>query len=140
MKITIEGFMGITIQIEYWVLFEHVDSFFADHSKQVFDKMPDLNKIKWPETAYAFTIFKREYIVYGGKRYKADLEQVGKKYYHPESRIEDLEQVKTNPFATKILIDNMKRNGWDKIIWTRFGNFPQPYIEEEIEILEEKRR
>ena len=48
-------------------------------------------------------------------------------YYHPDSKVEDLKEVEQNPNATDTLIRNIKNNGWDRIIWTRWGNWPQPF-------------
>lgn len=87
----------------------------------------DPAKVAWPENAYAFTLHKREDVVDGATRYEGKPEQIGPTYYHPDSFIQSLDEARTNPKATPILLDNMRINGWAQIIWTRWGNWPQPF-------------
>jgi hypothetical protein len=95
----------------------------------------DPRAVQWPANAYAFTIHQRDDVTVDGKVYRGEAEQVGPMYYHPDSVIEDLEQVKANPLAGQILIDNMRINHWPQIIWTRWGNWPQPFDAERMEVL-----
>ena len=83
--------------------------------------------VKFPENAYAFTMHVKNDIVSDETTYKGDVEQIGPIYYHPDSTVETLEQVEKNQKATDILKNNMKYNDWDKIIWSRWGNWPQPF-------------
>ena len=87
----------------------------------------DPYKVVWPDSAYAFQIFQRIDIVDGGKVFKGEEKQVGPTYFHPDSRIETLAQVKRNPAATDILIRNMKQNKWKKVVWARWNSWPQPF-------------
>jgi len=51
-------------------------------------------------------------------------------YYHPGSTITSLDQVKAGKTPGSIghaLIGNMECNNWDAVIWTRWGNWPQPF-------------
>lgn len=91
--------------------------------------------MKWPDNAYAFAVIRRTDIVDGTERFKGKVEQVGPHYYHPDSKIETFAEVEKNPHATRILLDNMRCNKWDKLVWARWGNWPQPYREGEIVVL-----
>ncbi len=87
----------------------------------------DLTVVAWPDRAYAFQIYKREDAVDGEQRYRGQRVQIGGWYYHPDSKVETLEQVKQNPSATDILIRNMGCNNWTHIVWSRWGNWPQDF-------------
>ena len=96
-------------------------------------------EVKWPRSGYAFVLKEREDIVYDGKTYEGAVKQVGPMYYHPDSTIETLEQVRSKRDSDntldRILLLNMESNKWDKIIWTRWGNWPQPYDSKQMKIL-----
>ena len=83
--------------------------------------------VEWPDNAYAFTMHEREDVVDGETRYTGTAAQVGPMYYHPDSKVETLEEVLRNPKRGPALVSNMKCNGWDSVIWTRWGNWPQPF-------------
>lgn len=109
-----------------WVTFYSPGSFFEnDWTQDIFGE-PDPKDISWPDNAHAFTVHEREDIIEGEERFKGETKQIGPRYYHPESRVETLAQVERNPNSTDILIRNMKANKWDKVIWSRWGNHPQP--------------
>ncbi|MFA5377510.1 MAG: hypothetical protein WC455_17295 [Dehalococcoidia bacterium] len=95
----------------------------------------DPNLVKWPENAYAFQFSEREDVVDGEKKYRGTEKDVGPLYYHPDSRVETLAQVKKNPRATATLISNMECNGYKKIIWSRWGNWPQPFDDKKTMVL-----
>ncbi len=90
-------------------------------------KSTDPYSVEWPENAYAFAIYAREDVVDGDNTYKGEPQQVGPTYYHPDSKVESLEEVEVNSNATQILVENMKANGWSHIVWSRWGNWPQPF-------------
>lgn len=46
-----------------------------------------------------------------------------------------LEEVKANPKCGPALISNMKCNGWNRVVWTRWGNWPQPFYDGKVVIL-----
>ena len=96
---------------------------------------PDPRKVEWPDNAYAFRLFKRDDVVDGAARYEGRPEQIGPTYYHPDSYIQSLQEARTNPKATPILISNMEGNGWKQIIWTRWNTWPQPFDPGAMEIL-----
>lgn len=97
------------------------------------------NEVEWPERAYAFTIEEREDVVDGTTRYKGEPKQLGPTYYHPDSRVETLEEVTHNPNQGAQLVNNMRCNGWSHIIWTRWDNWPQPYSADQIKILPKRK-
>jgi len=83
--------------------------------------------IKWPANAYCFRLFEREDVIDEDKIYEGKERQVGPTYYHPKSKIETLAEVEKNPQASSTLISNMRCNKRDKIVWSRWGNWPQPF-------------
>lgn len=112
--------------LKHFVTFYSPGSFCADTwTEDVCDVSPD--KIKFPDRAYYFTMHKQEDVVDGATVYKGESKQVGPRYYHPDSKVETLEQVRINPKASKTLIENMEYNRWEKIVWSRWGNWPQPF-------------
>lgn len=122
-------------KMNYWAnLFYMPGVIEAETSRKYFDNLPNPEEIEFPEHAYAFEIYQREDIIKDGKTYEGDTEQIGKTYYHPDSKITNLEETKMHP-DTDILIRNMEYNGWDKVIWTRWDSWPQPYDENKILIL-----
>lgn len=112
--------------IVHYVEFFSPGAFFGE-SWTVDIKDIDPKGIKWPANAYAFQIYEREDVVEGKKRYEGTPIKVGPMYYHPNSKVESLDEVRRNPKASKTLISNMKSNEWSHIIWSRWGNWPQPF-------------
>lgn len=111
----------------YWLKFYSPNVFVADTENVEVDELPAPENVAFPDDAYCFEMYKREDVIDGKSVYMGKAEQVGFTYYHPNSKVETLEQVKRNPKATNILITNMQVNEWNKIVWTRWGNFPQPF-------------
>lgn len=123
----------MTKETKYWVEFSSPGCFFFEtEEKDITD--PNPRKIKWPDNAFAFQIYEREDVIDGKTRYKGTPKKVGPTYYHPDSKVETLEEVKRNPKASEILISNMTHNQWDRIIWTRWGQ-AQPYDPKNTKIL-----
>jgi hypothetical protein len=118
----------------YYARFISPGAFFAEDWTKPLES-PDPRKVEWPENAYAFSIHKREDVIDGDKRYEGKPEKVGPLYYHPESYIQTLDEVRTNPQASRILISNMECNKWAQIIWTRWNNRPQPFNADGVQIL-----
>ena len=119
---------------KYFVTFFSPGAFVAETSSREI-AAPQPNNIEWPKDAYSFVIDERVDVVDGRKTYKGESKQVGPMYYHPDSKVETLEEVRKNPNATPIPISNMKGNGWDEIIWSRWGNWPQPFDREKHKVL-----
>lgn len=92
--------------------------------------------IEWPDTAYSYQLWKRVDVHDGDDVFQGKPEKVGKLVYHPDSMITTLEQVELgdSPDHGPALISNMRRNHWDAVIWTRWGNWPQPWDAEQMEI------
>jgi hypothetical protein len=114
-------------QMVYWLTFVSPGSFVANESSVMVGALPDPQDVSFPESAYAFTMHRREDVIDGDKEYRGKAEQVGPTYYHSDSKIETLAEVRKNPRASRILVSNMECNRWPSIIWTRWGNWPQPY-------------
>jgi hypothetical protein len=95
----------------------------------------DPRAVHWPDSAYAFTLHSQDEIVYEGVTYRADRKQIGKTFYHPASKVESLSEARNNPNATRTLISNMEGNRWAHIVWTRWGNWPQPFDTATAEVL-----
>lgn len=96
---------------------------------------PEPEAVEWPENAYAFRMSMREDVLDGPQRYKGPSHDLGPMYYHPDSKVETAEQVQANPKATRTLLDNMRCNGWHALIWTRWGNWPQPFDADQMAVL-----
>ena len=101
-------------------------SFFANTTTRELTSL-DPAAVTWPDNAYAFCLTHRVDMVDGADTYRGESKQIGPMYYHPASTVETLEQVKRNPKATPTLISNMEFNGWTHVVWTRWGNWPQPF-------------
>lgn len=95
----------------------------------------DPQAVHWPDDAYAFTLHQREDVTVDGKVFRGEPQRLGPVYYHPDSFIQSLDEVKANPKATSTLIDNMRINGWAQVIWTRWSNWPQPFEADRMTIL-----
>jgi hypothetical protein len=91
--------------------------------------------VHWPEGAYAFTIHSQDLVIDGDDVYRKEKKRVGPMYYHPHSEVQALEQVINDSRATKTLVQNMKHNQWSHIVWSRFGDWPQPYVDGEHVVL-----
>jgi hypothetical protein len=121
-------------QTVHYVTFWSPGSFVAEEWTVPVDS-PDPRKVAWPDNAYAFRMFKREDVIDGDKTYQGKPERIGKIYYHPDSSVQSLDEARTNPRATRILISNMEGNGWQQVIWTRWGTWPQPFEPADMEVL-----
>ena len=101
-------------------------SFIAD-SWDVDVESLDPAKIEWPEEAYAFTLHEQPIVHDGPDTFNGNVTKIGGWYYHPDSKVESLAEVRENPKCTSILISNMKVNHWSHLVWSRWGNWPQPF-------------
>lgn len=122
---------------KYYATFYSPDIFCANTWAKEIDS-PDPCKVKWPKNAYAFYIESQESVTVNGTVLSSDRKRIGPVYYHPDSKIETIDEVRKNPNAGPCLASNMENNGWDKVIWTRWGNWPQPYDSKKTVILEAK--
>lgn len=102
------------------------------------DVGPDFNQfdMDWPDDAYAFTLNERVDVVDGSETFNGKSAQIGPIYYHPDSKVETLDEIRVNPKAQRgCLIENMVCNKWDLIVWSRWGNWPQPFDAEKMCVL-----
>jgi hypothetical protein len=121
-------------QTSYYVTFLAPGSFMANDWSTPVDSA-DPRKVAWPDNAYAFRLFKREDVIDGDTTYQGKPQQIGKLFYHPDSSVQSLDEVRSNPRATPTLISNMECNRWKQIIWTRWSNWPQPFDPADTEVL-----
>ena len=92
--------------------------------------------VAWPDNAYAFTLHERDDVVDGGETYRGEARQVGPMYYHPESRVMTAEEIAArNDPTDRILLSNMRGNQWPRVVYSRWGNWPQPYDAEKCVVL-----
>lgn len=88
----------------------------------------DPYKVEFPENAYCFQIHSREDVIDGATVYRGSPIQIGPTYYHPDSKVETIAQAQNNKKSSTTLLDNMRYNKWEHIVWSRYGNWPQPYV------------
>ena len=88
----------------------------------------DPQTVKWPENAYAFTLHERVDVLDGPETFKGEAKQIGPVYYHPDSKVLTEAEVaaKGDP-RDSILLSNMRCNKWPSVIYSRCGNWAQPY-------------
>ena len=118
---------------EFIVVYFYAGTICANTSEKLFNSREEITSAEWPNGVYAYKLYQQDIVqdTDTGKLYRGDRTEVdGKIHYHPDSKVETLEQVRHNPNATGILISNMECNGWDSIVWTRYGNWPQPFYTE----------
>lgn len=112
---------------KYWCQFYAPGSFVANEWTVDLPGETRPESIVWPDSAYAFKLWRREDIIDGKECFQGKPEQVGPMYYHPDSMIESMEEVQRNPKASTILVQNMKANQWSHVVWSRWGTWPQPW-------------
>jgi hypothetical protein len=97
---------------------------------------PDPSAVTWPENAYAFTMHERVDVLDGPETFKGTPKQIGPMYYHPDSKVMTLVEIeeRADP-RDSILISNMRVNKWPSVIYSRWGNWPQPYEADEVMVL-----
>lgn len=84
--------------------------------------------VQWPENAYAFTLHERVDVMDGPETFKGEAKQLGPMYYHPDSKVLTEAEIaaKGDP-RDSVLLSNMRINKWPSVIYSRWGNWPQPY-------------
>jgi hypothetical protein len=120
---------------KYYVTFYMPGIICAEYWDKDIDS-PDPNMVEWPKNAYAFNLYEQENIIDdNGKVFEGESKKLGPMYYHPDSKIETLSQLKKSHPNDKILINNVESNGYKNVIWTRWNNWPQMFNDKEYEIL-----
>lgn len=110
-----------------YVRFLSPGSFVANDWEAPVDSADPL-AVRRPENAYAFTMHERVDVLDGSETFKGAPRQIGPTYYHPDSKIRTLAEVMAAArHDDRILISNMRGNKWDAVIYSRWGNWPQPY-------------
>ena len=98
---------------------------------------------KWPDNAFARQVWAYGEVEIDGITYKSEPQKVGKLVYHPSSRITtlaELEGGRTEFSVGSVLLANMRNNGWDAVIWSRWKNWPQLWDPDTMEIEREIQR
>lgn len=113
--------------LKKWIKFYRPGTLFSEDWNVEVDEHPALEDIEWPESAYLARMCQREDVVEGDTEFKGKLEYVGKSIFHPNSQVMAFEDVKNDSRATDILVSNMKCNKWSHVVWSRWGNCPQPF-------------
>lgn len=110
-------------------------SFFAEEWTELVSSA-DPNDVVFPDGAYAFTMNERVDVVDGDDVYTGKASQIGPMYYHPDSKVVTFDELMSrNDPRDRILLENMRCNGWSSMIYTRCGDWPQPYKKESMKIL-----
>lgn len=104
-------------------------SFFGDSWSEETATM-DPYHIEWPDNAYMFAFYEQDVVIDGDETFYGERRKVSPNYYHPDSVVESLPEVERNPHSTDMLIRNMKTNAFPCIVWSRWGNWPQPFYPE----------
>ena len=95
----------------------------------------DPYQVEWPDNAYAFDVCQRVDLHDGPEVFQGKVKQIGPTYYHPDSTIKTLAEVEADPTRGPALLGNMRTNGWDRVIYTRWGTWPQPFNEKTCRVL-----
>jgi hypothetical protein len=119
-----------------WIRFFSPGSFVSNETDVVVnDIFTQPDDIEFPENAYCFMVFEREDVVDGDKTFNGKPKKVGKTYYHPDSFVRNAEQIENMDGDWKILLSNMRCNDWKYVVFTRWGNYPQKYNDNDDEII-----
>lgn len=118
-----------------FVRFYAPGSFVANDWTETVDTLEPL-AVKWPDRAYAFTLHERIDVMDGPETFTGKARQIGPTYYHPDSKVLTQAEVAARcDSRDSILLANMRCNKWDAVIYSRWGNWPQPYEAGKCEIL-----
>lgn len=109
-----------------WANFYFPGSFVANETERDVESL-DPHSVAWPDGAYAFALYERTDLHDGPDTYTGKAKRIGPLYYHPDSKVETLEEVERNHPGERILISNMRCNRWPAVVWSRYGGWPQPF-------------
>lgn len=96
----------------------------------------DSAAVKWPDNAYAFSLHERVDVLDGPETFTGKEQQIGPMYYHPDSKVLTEAEIaaKGDP-RDSVLLSNMRCNKWPSVIYSRWGNWPQPYEADKVRVL-----
>lgn len=118
-----------------YVRFLSPGSFFANDWTAPVESADPL-AVTWPETAYAFTLHERVDVLDVRETFKGEPKQIGPMYYHPDSKVlTEAEIAAKGDQRDSILLSNMRCNKWTSVIYSRWGNWPQPYEADKVRVL-----
>jgi hypothetical protein len=115
---------------KYWIRWRSPGSFVSEEWSADVDALPEPSEIDWPENAYSCQFFRQKVHEIDGETFRAGAEIVGPEYYHPDSVVTTLAELEAPGHGFDVgraLLDNMRINKWDAVIWTRWKNWPQPF-------------
>ena len=122
----------------YWIRFWSPGSFVSESYDKNVKEFPDPQSVEFPDNAYSFTLHERKDVIDGDKTYRGDAQQVGPRYYHPDSKVEGIDEVSKRKDCD-ILIRNMQNNNWNEVVWSRWDNWPQTLTRSENVVLYKQR-
>lgn len=90
-----------------------------------------------PESSYGFRFFDRTVAETTDGETLLGPVKNGSKTYYPGGRIATADEIeaKGDP-RDRILLSNMRGNGWDRVVYNRFGAWPQPYEPDKAEVIQ----
>lgn len=111
--------------LKHFVEFSYRGAFFSEHScKEIAERNPALVIV--PEGAFAYRFYDQEQMMVGDELLTGQCKNYSGYTYFGKTYT--LEEVKREFPQYSILISNMERNGWNKVVKTRIGNW-QPLAE-----------
>ena len=118
-----------------FVRFYAPGSFVANDWTREVDNL-DPATVEWPDNAYAFTLHERVDVMDGTETFTGKEHQIGPMYYHPDSKVlSEAEIAARGDSRDRILLANMRNNKWPSVIYSRWGNWPQPYVADKVRVL-----
>jgi len=119
---------------EYALEFFYVASVVAHVSRVPVPSSPEPESVQFPNGSYAFRIMHRKTVSIDEERLKTDWKNTGPIYYHPDSVLKTRDEIEHIP-GNETLLSNMKCSNWPAVVYTRYGNWPQPFDPERVVIL-----
>ncbi len=114
---------------EHYAQFYFPGMIVADTSNKKVESR-DPYKVVIPKGAYCFRLFSRDVVIDGKKRYEGENYDYTGMFYRSDAVVMSLKEVKAHKPEERILISNMEGNGWNRIIFSKFGDrlgWPQPF-------------
>lgn len=119
--------------LQHYVTFLYPGLLFPNESSIKINSRDD--KFEIPKECFAYYFRDREEVEQDGELLTGDWKNVSGRFYFGE--IFDEEMVKALVPDNKILLSNMRGNGWKELVKTRRGNF-QPILENDKVIADSK--